>query len=225
MNTTPRNPYSCILWDVDGTVADGSRGIFSRLGRMLEHYGMEVPEASELALWMGPPLFETFQRFAGMSAAQAEEAILYYRELAAADGYAGSVDLYPGIPELIREVHAAGIPQSTASTKPEPQVQAILEHFGLIDAFTAISGSRPGPEGRLDGKVFAVDQALARLAAAGADVSRPVLIGDRHHDVDGGAERGIPVVFADWGFGLPEEAAGAAHRAADAAELRALILP
>lgn len=224
MSATPRSPYSCILWDVDGTVADGSRGIFSRLTRVLEHYGLPVPETAELSLWMGPPLIESFHLRAGMSETQAAEALLRYRELAAADGYTGSVDLYPGVPELIRDVHAAGIPQSTASTKPEPQVRAILEHFGLLESFAALSGARPGPEGNLDGKLFAVDRALARLAAAGADVSRPVLIGDRHHDVDGGAERGIPVVFAEWGFGGPEEGEGAIHRVANAEELRALIL-
>lgn len=217
------SPYTCILWDVDGTVADASRGILARLTELLGSYELPVPEPAELALWMGPPLHESFQLRAGMTAEQADEALVRYRGYASRDGYAESVDLYAGVPEIIREVRAAGIPQSTASTKPETQVRAILEHFGLLPEFTAISGARSGDVGKSDGKAFVVDQALTRLSAAGADISKPVLIGDRHHDVEGGAEHGIPVIFADWGFGLDEEAEGAAFRAKNPEELRSLL--
>ncbi|MBN9612067.1 MAG: HAD hydrolase-like protein, partial [Actinobacteria bacterium] len=117
------------------------------------------------------------------------------------------------------------LPQSTASSKPEVQVIAILEHYRLLDRFTAISGAQPGPGGRGEGKSEVIARAIERLAAVGVDVSRPVLIGDRHHDVEGGAEHGIPVIFAGWGFGDPAEAEGAVASAESVAELRELILP
>lgn len=220
----PSSPYSCILWDVDGTIADASAGILPRLRRVFASYGLAEPDAEELALWIGPPMFESFQLRAGMRPAQAEEAVSRYRALAAADGYAASVSIYPGVPDLLRAVQTAGIPQSTASTKPENQVRAILEHHGLIDGFTAISGARTGVEGMNDDKAYVIGQALDRLRAAGVDTSRPVLIGDRHHDVEGAAGFGIPVVFAEWGFGDLAEAQGAKARVADAEQLRALIL-
>lgn len=216
--------FSCILWDVDGTIADASRGMFARLTTVLESFGRPTPTTDELALWMGPPMLESFQLRAGMSPEEAQEALTTYRGLSSGESYAASVDLYPGVPEIVRAVAAAGVPQSTASTKPEVQVRAILDHFGLLPDFTALSGARSGIEGQLDGKAFVVERALERLAAAGADISRPVLIGDRHHDVDGGAEHDIPVIFVEWGFGLAEEAAGAIHHAMTPEELRALIL-
>lgn len=220
----PSSPYSCVLWDVDGTIADASPGILPRLRRVFSAFGLPEPEPAELSLWIGPPMYESFQLRAGLDAERADEAVAHYRELAAAEGYASSVHIYPGIPALLREIRAAGIPQSTASTKPENQVRAILEHHELIDAFTAISGARAGAIGKHDGKAFVLGQALERLTAAGVDTSRPVLIGDRHHDIDGAAEFGIPVIFSEWGFGDPAEAEGAAHRVRDAAELRALLL-
>ncbi|KIP51629.1 HAD hydrolase-like protein [Leucobacter komagatae] len=219
-----RSAFSCILWDVDGTIADASRGMFARLTTVLESFGRPTPTTDELALWMGPPMLESFQQRARMSTEEAQEALTRYRGLSSGEGYAASVDLYPGVPEIVRAVSAAGVPQSTASTKPEVQVRAILDHFGLLPEFTALSGARSGIEGQLDGKAFVVERALERLSAAGADVSRPVLIGDRHHDVDGGAEHNVPVIFVDWGFGLPEEAAGAIHHVMTPEELRALIL-
>jgi phosphoglycolate phosphatase len=65
---------------------------------------------------------------------------------------------------------------------------------------------------------------MERLQAAGVDTSRPVLVGDRHHDVEGAAEHGIPVIFAEWGFGDASEGDGAMSRAADAEALKALLL-
>jgi len=220
----PASPYTCVLWDVDGTIADASAGILPRLKQVLASYDLPEPDADALALWIGPPMLESFQVRAGMDAVQADEALKRYRALAAADGYAASVDLYPGVADVLRAVHAAGIPQATASTKPENQVQAILDHYELTPLFAAISGARVGTAGNHDGKSFVIAQALERLRAAGVDVSRPVLIGDRHHDVDGAAEHGIPVIFSEWGFGQPAEAEGAQARAAAPADLPGLLL-
>ncbi|WP_193597467.1 HAD hydrolase-like protein [Microbacterium sp. YJN-G] len=220
----PVSPYSCILWDVDGTIADATPGIFPRLIEVFAEFGMPAPDEQSLNRWVGPPLYESFQVLGGMSPEQAQQALDFYRSLAARDGYAASVHIYPGVPELIREVAAAGIPQATASTKPENQVTAILEHHGLIGSFTAISGARSGEIGRHDGKADVIGWALERLAAAGVDVSAPVLIGDRHHDIDGAAIHGIPVIFSEWGFGDPREGDAAHFRAADAAALRPLLL-
>lgn len=220
----PRSPYSCVLWDVDGTIADATPGIFPRLHEVFASYGLPAPDPASLPLWVGPPMFESFRHLGGMGPEQAQEALLRYRELAARDGYAASVEIYPGVAEMIRDVAAAGIPQSTASTKPENQVIAILEHHDLIGSFTAVAGARSGVIGQSDGKAQVIGWALDRLKAAGADVSAPVLIGDRHHDVEGAAEHGVPVIFSEWGFGAPEEGDGASFRAASADDLRVLLL-
>ncbi|HCS61177.1 MAG TPA: phosphatase [Microbacterium sp.] len=220
----PHSPYTCVLWDVDGTIADATPGIFPRLLEVLASFGV-TPDPSAMAPWVGPPMYESFQMLAGLTPEQADDALGRYRELAARDGYAASVDLYPGVPDVVRAVAAAGIPQATASTKPENQVTAILKHYELHELFTAISGARSGVAGRADGKAEVIGWALERLQAAGADISQPVLIGDRHHDVEGAAAYGIPVIFSEWGFGDPSEGDAAAFRVQDADALRALLLP
>lgn len=221
----PHSPYSCVLWDVDGTIADATPGIFPRLLEVLASFDLPAPDQASMARWVGPPMYESFQTLAGLSPEHAAEALTRYRALAARDGYAASVNIYPGVPDVIRAVAAAGIPQATASTKPENQVRAILEHNDLLELFTAVSGARSGAAGRSDGKAHVIGWALERLEAAGADTSRPVLIGDRHHDVEGAAEFGIPVIFSEWGFGTDAEGEPASFRAADATALRALLLP
>ncbi|WP_424936779.1 MULTISPECIES: HAD hydrolase-like protein [Bacteria] len=219
------SPYSCVLWDVDGTVADASAGILPRLAEVFAIYGKPAPPASELSLWIGPPMFESFRDRGDMTPEQAEEAVLRYRELAARDGYAASVTIYAGVPEVMRRLQEAGVPQATASSKPENQVLDIVEHYDLRRYLTVVAGARPDTAGRHDDKETVIRRVLARLAEAGIDVSRPVLIGDRRHDVEGARPFGIPVIFAEWGFGGPEEAEGAVARVAQPLDVLPLLLP
>ncbi|KQR92105.1 MAG: HAD hydrolase-like protein [Microbacterium ginsengisoli] len=217
-------PYTCVLWDVDGTIVDASVGILRRLTISLERLGLPAPTEAELTHWIGPPMFESFQTQAHLSPEEAEKAVAHYRELGKADGYTTDVRLYPGVADLIHELHDRSVPQATASSKPEVQVKAILEHFELAPLFASITGAT-ADERTLGRKADIVAEALRRLEAQGIDVSRPVLIGDRHHDVEGGTERGVPVIFVDWGFSSPGEAEGAVAEAADIEALRALVLP
>ncbi len=218
-----RSPWTCVLWDVDGTVVDASDGILRRLKIALEHFGKPAPTRAELVHWIGPPMFESFQKNVSMTPAEATEAVAYYRVIGKADGYTTGAKLYPGIAELIADLDAAGIPQATASSKPEIQVSALMEYFDLAPHLQAIAGATPD-EKTLASKADIVAEALRRLRAAGADTSRPVLIGDRHHDVEGGAAHGVPVIFVRWGFSWPHESEGAAAAVETTAELRALLL-
>lgn len=218
-----RSPWTAILWDVDGTVVDASDGILRRLTIALEHFGKPAPTRAELVHWIGPPMFESFQKNVGMTPEESADAVAYYRTIGKADGYTTGAKLYPGVGELIADIAAAGIPQATASSKPEIQVLALAEHFKLTPHLQAIVGATLD-EKTLATKADIVAEALRRLEAAGADVSRPVLIGDRHHDVEGGAAHGVPVIFVRWGFSWPHEAEGAAAVVETAEQLRALVL-
>lgn len=218
-----RSPWTCVLWDVDGTIVDASDGILRRLTTCLEHFGRRPPTRAELVHWIGPPMYESFQVNVGMTPEQSAEAVAFYRRLGKEDGYTTGAKLFPGIAELITDVAAAGIPQATASSKPEVQVDALMDHFDLSPSLTAIVGATPD-ERTLSAKSDIVAEALRRLAAAGADISRPVLVGDRHHDVDGGAEQGVPVIFVRWGFSWPHESEGAQAVVDDVDQLRTLLL-
>src|SRR6218665_2268273 len=198
------SPYSCVLWDVDGTIIDASVGILRGLNVALTHFGPPAPTRDDLVHWIGPPMFESFQAQAGMTPEESAEAVTFYRTLGKADGYTTDVRTYPGVPEIIRDLHAAGIAQATASSKPEIQVDALVDHFALRPYFITTVGATPD-ESTLASKTDIVAEALRRLAERGADISRPVLIGDRHHDVEGGNANGVPVIFVDWGFSNAHE--------------------
>lgn len=217
------SPWTCVLWDVDGTIADASAGIVPRINEVLGELGRPPIPRDQVHRWIGPPMLESFQVLAGLDENTARDTVARYRELASRDGYAASVRLYDGVPELVRAVREAGVPQATASTKPGNQVEAILTHYALDGCFTAIHGATPDPD-VLDTKADVLGRALADLRARGVDVSRPVLVGDRHHDIEGAAEHGVPVIFVRWGFGGGGEHEGSIAVAETPDDLRSLLL-
>lgn len=215
--------FSCVLWDVDGTIADASAGILPRIEIVLGELGRPPIPADQVNRWIGPPMLESFQLLAGLSEDDATVAVARYRQLAGLQGYANSVRLYDGVVDVIRDVHAAGVPQTTASTKPGNQIDAIFDHFGLTDLFVSVHGANPAP-GVNDTKADVLGRALDDMRSRGVDISRPVLIGDRHHDVDGAADFDVPVIFARWGFGSAEEEAGAVLAVDAPSDLRDVLL-
>ncbi|MDP9027232.1 MAG: HAD hydrolase-like protein [Actinomycetota bacterium] len=199
-------PYSAVLFDLDGTIVDSAPGITATLAYTFERLGLPVPTPADLLAWVGPPILDSFRDLARFDAVQSAEALAIYRKKYLAEGVYDAT-LYPGAAEILAAIAAAGIPLSLATSKPETPARAILEHFGLVEHFDELTGA--SDDERRSAKKDVVEEALRRLAAGGGALSRPVLIGDRHHDVDGAAHHGVPTIFVTWGYGSPAEAAGA----------------
>ena len=109
--------------------------------------------------------------------------------------------------DVIRAIHAAGVPLSLATSKPESLAKLILVDLGVAELFTEITGA--SEDEVRSKKADVVAEALRRLAADGADLSRPVMIGDRIHDIHGAAEHEVPTIYVTWGYGSLAETAGA----------------
>jgi phosphoglycolate phosphatase len=213
--------FTSILFDLDGTIVDSAPGITSTLAYTFEELGRPVPGPAELLAYVGPPILDSFRERAGMSMGEAAEALAIYRprylEIGALDS-----TVFPGVADVLKAVHAAGIPLSLATSKPETPAKLILGHYGLLGEFDVITGA--SDDEVRSSKADVVAEALVRLAAIGADLSRPVLVGDRKHDVEGAAANGIPTIFVDWGYGGAEEQAGAIAVMPTPADLQKLLL-
>lgn len=213
--------WTCILFDLDGTILDSAPGITATLAFTFEKMGLPIPSPAELLVYVGPPLLDSFRDLAGFTPAQSEEALAIYRERYLEHGTLDSA-VYPGIGEVLRDIHASDIPMSLATSKPELPATKMLDHFDLTRYFDVITGA--SEDEVRSRKADVVAEALERLTLLGADISRPVLVGDREHDVEGAAERGVPTIFVEWGYGSPAEEVGTIAVAKTAAELRELLL-
>ncbi|MDO4044047.1 HAD family hydrolase [Clavibacter michiganensis] len=215
-------PWSCILFDLDGTITDSAPGITAQLAKTLLFMGLPVPGPAQLLEYVGPPILDSFRDLAGMDDVAQQRALAHYRE-----GYAGGgvfdSSVYAGVPEVLRAIHAVGIPISLATSKPESQARRVLDHYGLADLFTEVCGA--SEDEVRSAKADVIEEALRRLRADGIDLGNVVMVGDREHDVLGAAAHGIPTVMVGWGYGSPAEAAGTIAVVETAAELEARLLP
>ncbi|MBX3091115.1 MAG: HAD hydrolase-like protein [Cryobacterium sp.] len=214
--------WTCVLFDLDGTLADSAPGITATLALMFKELGMPIPAPAELLKYVGPPILDAFQDFAGMNVKKSERALDIYRRFYLENGTKG-VTVYPGIPAMLRAVHASRLMVSLATSKPEPPAIAFLKEHDLLRYFDVITGA--SDDETRSAKVDVVAEALRRLKAAGADISRPVMVGDRDFDVDGAAQNDIPTIYVEWGYGSPAESSGAIASVATARELTKLLLP
>ncbi len=219
---TKTAPWSCILFDLDGTIADSAPGITASLGFMFEKLGRPVPSQEELRAWVGPPILDSFRDLAGMNQVESAQALAIYRQHYLAHSANGS-PLFPGMAGLLRELHAAGIPLGLATSKPEFAASLILDHGNVTQYFRVISGS--SIDEIRSAKKDIVAETINRFTMIGVDTSNPVMVGDRDYDIDGAAAHDIPTIIVEWGYGSPEESEQAIDAVSTIDELRALLLP
>jgi phosphoglycolate phosphatase len=207
-----------VLFDLDGTLVDSTPGIWASIRVAAAHLGLPEPTPEQLRSMVGPPLQEGFAGALGLSGGDVQRAVLAYRAHYAA-GAMFEAPVYPGIPELLAGLRTAGAILAVATSKPEPFALQILEHAGLLPQFASVHGAT------LDGAVRHKQQVVAAGLAAHPAGERPVLIGDRSHDVLGARVHGLPCIGAGWGPAPAGElaAAGAAVVAASPTEVPAAL--
>lgn len=222
MTAASSSAYTCVLFDLDGTLTDSAPGIVEKIGEALVAAGHPSPDPDELKRhFVGPPLSESLRDYAGIEGAEADEIIAHYRRSYTTRGVVGN-SVFTGIEDVLGRLRMAGMPMAVATSKPELQADRVLAEFGLAEYFITVTGSTL--DETRSTKADVVEEALRRLRAAGVDVSRPIMVGDRRHDIDGAGAHGVDCITVGWGYGASEEIAHAARHAPAPEDLAAMLL-
>ncbi len=212
--------FADIFFDLDGTILDSKPGIIAGVRHALAHFGLDADPES-LSCFIGPPLRPTFRERFGFSVEEAELAVKKYREYYSTTGLFESAP-YTGVPELLADLQGAGGRLSLATSKPESFARTILAHFHLDRCFTVIAGA--DMQGSRDAKEAVLRYARAQLDRV--DPERCLMVGDKHHDVDGAHAVGMPCAGVLYGYGSEDELrrAGAEYIFPSVNDLRAWLL-
>ena len=210
--------YRTILFDFDGTVFDTGEGIMKSVRYAAEAFGYQEPDLEALRCFVGPPLRGQFMKRYGVDAGPAEKMVAKYRERYSVKGL-GECSVYPGVPELVRELRSMGKNVAIATGKPTAFTVSILERAGYGELFDAVLGSEF--DGTRSKKSEVIAELLEKYGRDGA-----AMIGDRDNDVLGAKECGIPCIGVAWGYAEPGELlkAGAISLAETVDELRNILI-
>jgi phosphoglycolate phosphatase len=189
-----------VLFDLDGTLTDPKEGIVACFKHALMTLGCEVPNDSQLARLIGPPLRKSLSALVGPNnQAQVEEAVTMYRARFTEKGMFEN-SLYPGIRDALNQLRGRGLSLFVATSKPRMFAERIIDYFGLGRFFRAVYGSE------LNGANADKGDLIAHiLRAESLSRSETIMVGDRAHDILGARVNGLFPVGVLWGYGSREE--------------------
>ncbi|WP_434994430.1 HAD hydrolase-like protein [Arthrobacter sp. Ld5] len=199
-----------ILFDLDGTLVDPAGTITGGIGAALEHHGFPVPPTEVLHAMIGPSLVHSLTATAGVPAARVPDVVATYRAGYLATGLSASRP-YPGVAGCVQALLDDGATVAVATQKPEWLAEELLAVQGLRHLFSSVHGSPRDEAATSGGKTPIIRAALEHHGYDAAPAGRAVMVGDRHHDVEGAAANGLACIGVGWGFAAPGEleAAGA----------------
>lgn len=189
-----------ILFDLDGTVIDSEEGVTKCVQYALRHFGIDEPDLRKLRVFIGPPLRGQFMKVYGLTAEQAEEAVVKYRERYSVTGMY-ECRLYPHVEETLQNLKEKGYLLALASSKNESACVDILKHLEIDHYFDLIGGATD--DGKISQKADVLHMVMERLGLL--DVKDYVLIGDTRFDAAGAKAVGMDCIGVTYGFGTEEE--------------------
>ena len=199
-----------VLFDLDGTLSDSAPGILAALRHAFEVTGFPPMSPETEREILGPPFYESLPPILGGSERLGDVIAAYRAHYGNTENGGGMFNTvsYPGVPDLLAELHAAGRVMAVATSKPEAYARPIVEHLGMGPYFETIGGD--ALDGSLGTKALVIGVVLDRLG--NPDPADVIMVGDRSHDVLGAREHGIDAVAITWGYATPGEIDTAAPR-------------
>ena len=194
--------YELILFDLDGTLTNPESGLLNSFSYALSHMGVDCSDIDGLKRFIGPPLYDEWQKVYGFSPEDAGLALDYFHEYFEVDGWCDNV-MYNGIPALLSGLRAAGKRVALATSKPEVFAKKILRLFDISRYFDFEAGAYSD---RIRDKKWEV-LAYAMEQFPEIPKEKCVLIGDRVYDAEGARLCGIDAIGVGWGHGSEKELA------------------
>ncbi len=191
--------YKNIMFDLDGTVTDSGRAIMSSVVYALSHFGIKDQPIEKLQTFIGPSLYDSFEREYGMVEEDRNRAVSLYRSIYEKERMY-DVDIYDGIPELLDSLKKSGHTVFLVTSKPLVFSEKIMEKIGLAKYFDHMIG--PDLSDHSSDKKRLIEKAVEENALHKEEC---VMIGDTRYDIIGALEAGVDSIAVTYGYGKTEE--------------------
>lgn len=181
--------YRAICFDFDYTLGDSTDSIVAGFQYGFTRLGWPAPDRETVRRTVGYLLEDAYTLLTGDRDPEHRAAFRPLFLEASMERQRRETTLFPGAPELLRELKARGIRLGIVSTKRSDTLEAILENWGVLGELDLIIGSdrvkrhKPDPEGL-----------LAAMSRLGAGPEETLFCGDTV--LDAGAAQNAGTEFA-----------------------------
>ena len=191
------------FFDLDGTLARTDADIVVAWKGALRDLGRDLSNFDKV-FRIGPTLEKVvYELYDDATPQLVEDLMARFKPLYDESGFPNTVP-YPGVPELLAAIRAAGGKSYVVTNKRHNATQLIAKKFGwdrLMDGVWSYDTF---------GTKYRKPELLARLVRdLGIDPKDAVMVGDTKGDVDAGAANGMTTVGVTYGYGAREELAAA----------------
>lgn len=193
-----------ILFDLDGTLLDTLEDLSASVNHALELRGLPLHTIDEYRRMVGHGVRNLVKQAlpSGADDDLLEDALADFKTYYQAH-IAVHTHPYPGIPQLLADLHTCGVKMAVASNKFQEGAEYLINRFFPEIGFVAILGNRPGYPLKPDPEI--VQEVLRRAGVAPYDA---LLVGDSPTDMCTAANGGIEALAVTWGYRSSEELAG-----------------
>lgn len=187
-----------VIFDMDGTIADTSAGIYASYNHVARELNRPLPSNKDLSSVIGGPLPNNLKKIYNLTDDQVEKAVNIYREYYAKEGFKESV-LYEGLAETISKLYKKGSVLAVATMKAETFAIKMLEMWDIADKFSFIYG--------VDQKDSITKPEMIRKCLLNSNIEKKdtFMIGDSPQDYDAAKKSGVNFLAVTYGFHYTEE--------------------
>ena len=197
--------YRLVLFDLDGTLLDTLDDLSEAVNDAMVRRGLPGHTRQEYMSMVGHGVRNLVKQ--ALPAEIQEDDSLVDAALADFKAYyTAHIDVhthpYPGMPEVVRKLHEAGVQLAVVSNKFQEGAEYLVGKMFPGIPFATVLGNRPGYPLKPDPEI--VGEVLRRT---GVRREEAVLVGDSPTDMKTAANGGIDAIAVSWGYrpmkGLP----------------------
>lgn len=214
--------YKLVIFDLDGTLIDTIADLGGAANEVLRVKGFPRHTLEEYRGMVGHGV-RNLVRKAMPEALQEDEALLDELLALFLDYYLQHIDErsrpYPGIPELLADLQAAGAQLAVASNKFQAGTEKLIRRMFPEIGFAEVLGGRPGAPLKPDPAIVETIRGQVGISA-----EETVMVGDSATDIHTAEGAGVGCIAVSWGF-RPREALSEAPLVVDTvSQLRDALL-
>lgn len=184
-----------VLFDLDGTLLDTSKGILDSFFYVIEKLGYPQVSQYEVKAMIGTPVQKWFEKLYGVSSDEAQYAAELLREHNLKYSKTNTI-VYPGVYEVFEELVKKDIKIAVATYKREDCALSLLQYFGMSKYCNSIRGADNCNKLK---KVDIINMCLEEMTV---NRENTIFVGDTSLDAQSAFDAGIQFIGVTYGIGF-----------------------